>query len=127
MYEPEYGHPAAPVKIGQRAAATGGGVWERVGPESTSGGAWEMVDYNQYQQHSVILPTVMPRRGSRRETALHPMVLNYTSPIGESLTPFSRARLTSAQIWLKDGTRLIITRDLRIIDFFWIFSFWSHR
>ncbi|KAG8727727.1 hypothetical protein FRC11_012604 [Ceratobasidium sp. 423] len=64
-----------------RAAATGGGVWERVGPEGGEGGTWEMVDYHQYQQHGVILPTVMPRRGSRRETALHPMVLNYTSPI----------------------------------------------
>ncbi|CAE6515353.1 unnamed protein product [Rhizoctonia solani] len=88
--QPEYGYRAPTIKIAgasNRAAATGGGVWERVGPEMTTGGggggggAWEMVDYNQYQQHGVILPTVMPRRGSRRETALHPMVLNYTSPI----------------------------------------------
>jgi hypothetical protein len=72
---------AARVRIGapalsasERAAATGNG-------------AWEMVDYQQYQQHGVILPTVAPRFGGggpgRRQTALHPMVLNYTSPIGE--------------------------------------------
>ncbi|CAE6480797.1 hypothetical protein ACGC1H_005257 [Rhizoctonia solani] len=81
--QPEYGRRAPTIKVGdasQRAAATGGGAWDRVGPQST-GGAWEMVDYHEYQQHGVILPTVMPRRGSRRETALHPMVLNYTSPI----------------------------------------------
>ncbi|KAG9079744.1 hypothetical protein FRC06_007520 [Ceratobasidium sp. 370] len=50
---------------------------------ATGGGAWEMVDYQQYQQHGVILPTVAPRigRSGQRQTALHPMVLNYTSPI----------------------------------------------
>lgn len=64
----------------ERAAATGGGAWEHLPEPRGGGGAWEMVDYHQYQQHGVILPTVM-RRGSRRETALHPMVLNYTSPI----------------------------------------------
>ncbi|KAG8735362.1 hypothetical protein FRC10_010681 [Ceratobasidium sp. 414] len=50
---------------------------------ATGGGAWEMVDYQQYQQHGVILPTVAPRVGGSRlrQTALHPMVLNYTSPI----------------------------------------------
>lgn len=53
---------------------------------ATGNGAWEMVDYQHYQQHGVILPTVAPRLGGlgdRRQTALHPMVLNYTSPIGE--------------------------------------------
>ncbi|CUA67110.1 hypothetical protein RSOLAG22IIIB_07188 [Rhizoctonia solani] len=103
IQQPEYGYQAPTIRVGgasQRAAATGGGVWERVGPESTSaGGAWEMVDYNQYQQHGVILPTVMPRRGSRRETALHPMVLNYTSPIDlvegwDESDPFPPARPT---------------------------------
>ncbi|CCO37954.1 hypothetical protein BN14_12114 [Rhizoctonia solani AG-1 IB] len=97
IQQPGYGYGrGATIKIAgasHRAAATGGGVWERVGPEGVRagagagggagvGGAWEMVDYHQYQQHGVILPTHIHRSGStRRETALHPMVLNYTSPI----------------------------------------------
>ncbi|KAG9083347.1 hypothetical protein FRC07_013937, partial [Ceratobasidium sp. 392] len=66
----EEGAPRVRMAPVDRAAATGGG-------------AWEMVDYQQYQQHGVILPTVAPRVGGvgRRQTALHPMVLNYTSPI----------------------------------------------
>lgn len=68
----------------ERAAATGYGAWDRA-PEGGGGGAWEMVDYQEYQQHGVILPTVAPRVPPRRQTALHPMVLSYTSPIGTSL------------------------------------------
>ncbi|KAF8749813.1 hypothetical protein RHS01_09800 [Rhizoctonia solani] len=81
IQQPGYGYRAPTIKIAgasNRAAVTGGGAWERVGPAGEEmraggvGGAWEMVDYHQYQQHGVILPTHMPRTGSRRETALHP-------------------------------------------------------
>lgn len=71
----------AAVSARERAAATGNGAWDRAPGGAEGGGAWEMVDYHQYQQHGVILPTHVPKIGSRRETALHPMVLNYTSPI----------------------------------------------
>ncbi|KAG8678799.1 hypothetical protein FRC09_019538 [Ceratobasidium sp. 395] len=84
--EPVY----APPKRDLEAGAGGGGEPRvRMAPvdraAATGGGAWEMVDYQQYQQHGVILPTVAPRVGGvarvQRQTALHPMVLNYTSPI----------------------------------------------
>jgi len=69
---------AGRVRIGPGAV----GTRERMA--ATGNGAWEMVDYQHYQQHGVILPAVAPRLGGlgdRRQTALHPMVLNYTSPI----------------------------------------------
>ncbi|CAE6383914.1 unnamed protein product [Rhizoctonia solani] len=110
IQQPGYGYRAPTIKIAgasNRAAATGGGAWDRVGPEEPRGaagvgvgGAWEMVDYHQYQQHGVILPTHIHRSGStRRETALHPMVLNYTSPIDliegwDESDPFPPARPT---------------------------------
>ncbi|QRW12979.1 transmembrane protein [Ceratobasidium sp. AG-Ba] len=76
--EPTY---AVPKQVEDRQVRIGLAPIDRAA--ATGGGAWEMVDYQQYQQHGVILPTVAPRVGGvmRRQTALHPMVLNYTSPI----------------------------------------------